>query len=138
MPWQGISRGEQVPVKRAGMRRNVANQLRILRGSQELVRGHQLGVLQVLRDIEHRFAFAYRESHLIDVPVGNLPKHIVSADGLIEEVFAGLQLPLWMLPHIQAERKRAPQYAVLLEQTTYGPARGAVRNGHKDAFSGKS
>src|SRR5258708_20841593 len=68
MPWQGICRRKQETFKRFGARGNGANQLRILRGGQEIVGGPQFFHVPVMRDVKDGLSFTTCEGRPRNLP----------------------------------------------------------------------
>src|SRR6266404_5332672 len=89
-------------------------------------------------DIKDGFAFADGKGLLVNVAVGNLPEDIVAADGMVEEIFASLQTPLWMASSIHLESGGATDYAILLQQAGYHSAGCSVRQVDKYGLGSKA
>src|SRR5712664_1902865 len=89
-------------------------------------------------DVKDGLAFPNGKRLLVNVTVGNLPEYIVASDGVVEEIFAGLQAAAWMAAGIHLKGKRAADDAVLLQQPRHGSAGGAVGEVHKDTLCGKA
>src|SRR4029077_2547646 len=89
-------------------------------------------------DVKDGLAFTNGERLLVNAAVGNLPEHIVTADGLAKKVFAGLQVAARMAARVNLKGERAADHAVLFQQARHGSAGGPVREVDKNAFRGKA
>jgi hypothetical protein len=114
MPRQKISCGEKKALERLGVRCDVANQIRILRCRQKFIGAHDFLCFEVMGNVKDSLPFANGKRLLKNAAIRNLPEYVVSADGMGEEILAGLQAPFGMPPRIKLKGKRTANHTVLL------------------------
>src|SRR5579859_2465650 len=89
-------------------------------------------------DVKDSFAFANGKGLLVNAAIRDLPEYVVPADGMIEEILAGLQAPFCMPPCIKFKSKRAADHPVLFEEPRHRAAGSAMRQIDEDTRVGKS
>src|SRR6202030_1942729 len=127
MPGQKISCGEKKALKRFCVRRDIANQLRVLRRGQKFIGAHYFLCFEVMRNVKNSLAFANGKGLLVNAAVRDLPEYVVSADGMIKEILAGLQPPFGMPPRVKLKGKRTANDAVLFQEPRHRAAGSAMR-----------
>src|SRR6516162_1685930 len=129
-----VSGGKEKSLERPGLRCEIANQGRVACREKEIARRHELAGLQIAGDFKNGFAFAHRESHLINLPAGDFPENVASRHGMVEEILASPQRVLRMTPRIDFESQLAANHAVLPQQIADEPRRSPVRNVDEQSF----
>src|SRR6202035_4154658 len=116
MPGQEICRGEEKTLESLCVGSHVANKIRRLCRGEKFIGGHQILGFQIVGNVKNSLAFANCKRVFVDVAIGNLPENVVTTDGMVEEIFTGLQATPGMTARVYLKCKGAADHARLLQQ----------------------
>src|SRR5258708_7989157 len=119
--------GEQIALKRFGLRRKIRDQLGLGFGTVQEVGGRSKArVFHRFGDVEHRIAFGDCDHVEVDIAARDAPVDLWQTRLPLEAILAGLQGWLWVQHVPERENQFAPDHARLL-QLRGNPARRIPR-----------
>lgn len=101
---------------------------------QEFGGFHEVCGFEIVGDVENGVAFLDSEGLLVDFTVGELPENLLAREGMIEEVFAGLERTFGMAAGVNFEGDGAADDAICLEDVSCGALGDTVGNFNEDAL----
>src|SRR5260221_798959 len=119
--------GEQIALKRFGLRRQIRDQLGLGFGTVQEVGGRSKArVFHRFGDVEHRIAFGDSDTVEVDIAARDAPVDLWQTRLPLEAILAGLQGWPWVQHVPERENQFAPDHARLL-QLRGNPARRIPR-----------